>query len=439
MSTGELRSPNDRHHGASVVPFLQLEAATVLSGAGNGVALVVLPWLVLERTGDPADAGLLAAATALPLLASSLFSGALVDRLGRRRTSVVSDLCSAASVSAIPIVAATIGLNLPLLIALAVLGAVFDPAGVTARESMLPAAAERSGWRLQRVNGIHEAVWGVAFLIGPGVGGLLIAAVGAISALWFTAVAFLVSAATIATIRLPHADLRSAVEHREPVWRSVRTGAAFVWRDRLLRTLLLVVAALVSVYMPIEAVLLPVEFEAQGAPGRLGLLVTMISAGWVLGALAYAWKGHGVRRSRLFRGALIATAAGLAVMAASDRYPVMAVAGFALGFGYGPVGPILNLALQTRSPEHLRGRVVGLASSAEYAAGPLGYLLAGLLVDRLGVTPTFVLLAVLVGLVGLGSLALRPLDELDDLPDEPDEHPVTGATLDHGAGPLPFH
>jgi len=439
MTTSGLSDAAEGSGDDSIVPFLQLEAATILSGAGNGAALVVLPWLVLERTGNPADAGLLAAATALPLLASSLFSGALVDRMGRRRTSVVSDLCSAASVSAIPIVAATVGLNLPLLIALAVLGAVFDPAGVTAREAMLPAAATRCGWRLQRVNGIHEAVWGVAFLIGPGVGGLLIAAVGAISALWFTAGAFLVSAVTVATIRLPHADRTPSVEEREPIWQSVRTGAAFVWRDRLLRTLLLVVAALVSVYMPIEAVLLPVEFEAQGAPGRLGLLVTAISAGWVLGALAYAWRGHGLRRSRLFRGALIATAVGLGVMAASDSYPVMVLAGLALGFGYGPVGPILNLALQTRSPEHLRGRVVGLASSGEYAAGPLGYLLAGLLVDRLGVGPTFVLLAVLVGLVGLGSLALRPLNELNDLPDEPSEHPVTDATLDHGAGPLPFH
>ncbi len=434
----KLTSPGGQPVRPSVVPFLQLEAATVLSGAGNGAALVILPWLVLERTGNPADAGLLAAATALPLLASSLFSGALVDRVGRRRTSVGSDLCSALSVSAIPIAAATVGLNLPLLVALAVLGAVFDPAGVTAREAMLPAAAARCGWQLQRVNGVHEAVWGVAFLVGPGVGGLLIAAVGAESALWFTAGSFITSAVAIASIRLPNADLRPEANEREPVLRSIRTGLSHVRADRLLRTLLLVVAAVVSVYMPIEAVLLPVEFEAQGAPERLGLLVTAISAGWVAGALLYAWRGHGARRSRLFRASLLATAAGLAALAATDIYPVMLVAGFGLGLGYGPVGPILNLALQTRSPEHLRGRVVGLASSAEYAAGPLGYLAAGLLVSRVGVTPTFVLLAVLVGGVGLVSLVLGPLDELDDLPDEAAEHPITDATLDGGAGPLPF-
>ncbi len=85
-------------------PFVFLEASVVFSGAGNGVASVAIPWLVLERTGDPAAAGIVGAATALPLLASSVFSGALADTLGRRRMSVVADALSALSVAAIPLV-----------------------------------------------------------------------------------------------------------------------------------------------------------------------------------------------------------------------------------------------------------------------------------------------------------------------------------------------
>lgn len=426
-------------HRRSALPLLQLEAATVLSGAGNGAALVILPWLVLERTGDAADAGILGAATALPLLFSSIFSGAIVDRVGRRRTSIGSDLFSAVSAASIPIVAATIGLNLPVLIALAVLGAVFDPAGVTARETMLPDAAERSGWRLQRVNGVHEAVWGVAFLMGPGIGGLLIAAVGAASALWFTAGAFVFSALIVWTIRLPNADLRPDPDLSEGILGSIRTGVDFVRHDRLLLTLLLVIGGLVAFYMPVESVLLPVEFEARNEPGRLGLLVTTVSAGWAVGALLYAWLGHRVRRSWLFRGGLLATAAALALLVAVDSYPLMLLTGFALGVGYGPVGPILNLALQTRSPEHLRGRIVGLASTAEYAAGPAGFLVVGVATSWLGVSTAFALTAAIVAAVAVTSLVLRPLDLLDELPDEPTEHPITDATLDRGAGPLPFH
>ena len=88
---------------------------------------------------------------------------------------------SAISVAAIPLVALTVGLTFGWVLVLAVLGAVFDPAGVTARETMLTGVSQATGLRLERVNGIHEAVWGVAFVIGPGVGGLLIATVLLIS------------------------------------------------------------------------------------------------------------------------------------------------------------------------------------------------------------------------------------------------------------------
>src|SRR5262245_57118297 len=86
--------------GRRRTPFLLIESATLLSGTGNGVAAVALPWLVLERTGRPAAAGIVAAAAALPMLLSSLVAGAIVDRFGRRRTAVVADLLSAGAVAA---------------------------------------------------------------------------------------------------------------------------------------------------------------------------------------------------------------------------------------------------------------------------------------------------------------------------------------------------
>ena len=85
-----------------LLPFIALEGATLLSGLGNGVAMVAVPWLVLDLTGSAGAAGVVAGVTALPLLLSSLFSGTVVDLIGRRRTSVISDLFSAASVAAIP-------------------------------------------------------------------------------------------------------------------------------------------------------------------------------------------------------------------------------------------------------------------------------------------------------------------------------------------------
>lgn len=428
----------------SPVPLLQLELATLLSGAGNGAAMVVLPWIVLELTGSAGAAGLLAAATAIPLLGSSLISGTVVDTLGRRRTSVVSDLLSAASVAAIPIVGHLVGLSLGWLIVLAVVGAVFDPAGVTARETMLPAAAGRAGWPLHRANGVHEAVWGVAFLLGPGVGGVLIALVGGLNALWFTAVAFVASALLVGFLRVP--DAGRPEEHHVPdgVWSGTSEGLRFVWRDRLLRALLVITAVLVSVYMPVEGVLLPVEFEAQDQPGRLGLVVMAMSLGGIAGALGYGLVGRHWRRSTLYRGALVMTGVFLLVLATLPPFGVMLVAASFIGVAYGPVGPLVNLALQTRSPERMRGRVVGIITSAEYAAGPFGYLVVGAATERFGVQPTFLAIGVAIMVVALATLAVRSLRELDDLPEQLED---PGADLEQRlesaldlatSGPLPL-
>jgi MFS family permease len=423
----------------TVRPLVLLEGATLLSGAGNGAAMVVLPWLVLERTGSATSAGLLAAATALPLLASSLFSGTVVDTLGRRRAAIGADVLSAASVAAIPVLDRLVGLNLGLLIVLAVIGAVFDPAGVTAREAMLPAAAERSGWPLERVNGVHEAVWNVAFIIGPGVGGVLIAWVGAVDALWITSVGFVASATLVTALRVPNAGPPVGDATPDGLWAGTREGLRFVWHDRLLLAITAISAALVSVYMPIEGVLLPVHFEDLDQPGRLGGIVMAMSVGGIVGALSYSAWGTKLRRSLVFRAALVSTVVFVAVLALLPAYPAMLVAAFAIGTSYGPVGPLVNLAMQARSTEAMRGRVVGIITSSEYAAGPIGYLVVGAATSRFGVEATFLGVAAALFAVALASTLVRSLRELDDLTVPGGAPSSLGEALDAATrGPLPL-
>ena len=102
-----------------VMPFVALEGSTLLSGLGNGVAMVAIPWLVLDLTGSAGRRWHCRPRHRLAAALSSLFSGTIVDRLGRRRTSVVSDLFSAASVAAIPLVDLTIGLTFTWVLVLA--------------------------------------------------------------------------------------------------------------------------------------------------------------------------------------------------------------------------------------------------------------------------------------------------------------------------------
>ena len=132
----------------------------------------------------------------LPLLVATLIAGAAVDYLGRRRVSMISDALSALSVAAVPVIALTFGvdaINVAVLAGLAALGAFFDPAGMTARETMLPEAADRAGWTLDHANSVYEAVFNLAYIVGPGIGGLLIATLGGVNTMWVTAGAFVLS------------------------------------------------------------------------------------------------------------------------------------------------------------------------------------------------------------------------------------------------------
>lgn len=398
------------HGPRSFGPFLALEAATLISGIGNGVSTIALPWLTLKLTGDPAAAGVVVAAAAVPTLVTSLSSGVIIDRLGRQRTSVGSDVFSAASAALIPVLALAGALTYAWVLIASVVGAMFDPVGVTAREAMLPDVAKRARLRLERVNGIHEAVWGVAWLVGPGIAGFLIAAVGAEASFWALFVGFVASAVLVATACMPTpAPHEGAGEH----WlREALDGVRFVARDAGIRSTTVLMTLAFTLAYSVIAVVLPVIFERLDQPERLGVLFMAYSAGGVVGSLAYGAAGERVSRRLAFIVGLVSAALVPVTFIASPPYALQVGGMVITGFLSGPVGPIFNVVLQERTPDAMRGRALSTAFALEYALFPVGYVAAGLLIKGVGVSSTLTLMAGLTALVAAWSLftpALRGL------------------------------
>jgi MFS family permease len=396
------------------LPFGALEAATIFSGTANGISMIAFPWLVLEATGSASAAGALGAITAAPLLVSFLFAGVIVDIVGRRRVAVVSDLLSMTSVALVPILSGWYTLSFWPLAALAVLGATFDPAGISAREAMLPEAARSAGLRLERANGIHEAIWGAAFLIGPGIGGLAIGFLGAATTFWLSAAMFAVGALIMYAVRIPGAGRPQRHEDASGVWTSTVEGVRFVWNDRILRTVGLVSMVIVGFWLPIEGVVLPVYFQGLEQPQRLGVTVMALSGGGIVGALIYGAIGHRIGRRLAFVTSMTGSGAAVLGMATLPAYAVLLIFAILAGLFYGPVGPLVNLMIQHRTPGILRGRVIGLLTSAAYVAGPIGYLISGPMVEFLGLQVAFVIMSAGVLGVGLSTWFLPSLRHMDD-------------------------
>jgi MFS family permease len=397
---------------------LLLEVANIASGVGNAVVTITIPWLVLELTGSPAAAGLVAAAGSLPAMVSAPLAGWFIDRFGRRRVSIVSDVLSASSVAAFPLLSLRGELGLGVIIALAVLGATFDPAGYTARRALIPAAAGAAGTPVDRLNGVHEGLFAGGWTIGPLLGALLIGTVGAVASFWMPFALFLAAAGCMAALGVRRADelgpLPAGTAAVPAVGTGLFRGFVVVWRDRVLRTVTIAVLVLAAIYLPTEAVLLPTHFEQLGRPGGLGVVIASLAAGATIGAFAYGWLSARFSRLAITRMVVVGTAVSLWPMALLPPLPVLAAAAFGLGLSWGPFNPLLNSLVQRRVPAEEQGRVYGVQLSAFYAAPPAAMLGVGLAVERFGVRATYVALAAL--LTGWAVLALtnRDLRRIDD-------------------------
>lgn len=414
------------HHGGvnqgirvSKRPVVLLETANFLSGIANAIVMITIPWLVLERTGSPLAAGIVAAVSSVLGVFISPAVGFLIDALGRRLISIASDVFSAISVALIPIVAMLTDLTFLWILGLAALGAAFDPAGYTARKTLIPDAAKASGVEVAKLNGIHEGLFAVGWTLGPVLAAGLIATIGAISSFWVPFVLFLVAALCVLAMRVQDAGQiaraeREALGQSENFWAGAILGISLLWRDRPLRALTVAVMVLAAVYLPTESIVLPVYFEAQNFPAGLGIVITALAGGSMVGAFGYGWLANRMSRYTLGRAVLIGTMVSIVPLAMLPPLPIMVIAAFGLGLSWGPMQPLLNTVVQRRIPADAQGRVFGAQMALFYAGPPIAMLLVGAAVGEFGVSTTYLWLAGLLVATSLVVLFIPSIRQIND-------------------------
>jgi MFS family permease len=394
------------------LPVALHQLSNFSSGLGNSIVMITIPWLILEETGSPAFAGLVAAISALPGLLISPIGGWLVDHIGRRTVSIGADILSALAVVAFPIVALTSGHSSSTILIIAVIGAIFDPAGYTARKTLLADVAKASDMKLDRLNGIHEGFMGVSWVFGPAVGAGLISTVGAVDSFWVAGGLFIFAALTIAFLRVGNLgkDARDLAEEMGEVSdKSIRVGFQVLWKDKLLRTISISILIIATVYLPTETVVLSTYFEDLGEPASLGIVISALAAGSAIGSFGYGWISTRLTRRNLVRATLIGTAVSILPMAFLPPLPILVIAGFFLGLSWGPFTPLVSTLIQQRVPADQQGRVFGVQTAVFYAAPPLGMVLAGLSVESYGVSATYLVLAAILSMTAILALLTKSL------------------------------
>ena len=397
-----------------LLPFVMLQVSSIASGIGNGIVMIAVPWLVLELTDSPSAAGLLGALVMLPGIVVSPFVGTLIDRIGRRKVSIYADVLSAISVLLFVLVDRVSELTYIWIVVLAVLGAVFDPAGHTARKALIPNAANASSINLETANSRHEGLFAVGWAIGPAIGAILIKFVGPVDAMLATSLLFLVASISVMLMRITDVtnETRDEDSLHENFWQATIAGFRALHADRALFSLTIIFMFTSAVYMPIEMVILPVHFERLGNAGGLGATMTALASGMVLGAFSYGAIARRFSRYAILCGVMIGVAVAVVPMVWLPPTLVLVLAGFLMGAIWGPFNPLWNTLIQSRVPTEMQGRVYGVQMSALYAAPPIGQVVVGLAVEGFGLQQTFAVIAVLFIVVALLTLSLPALRDL---------------------------
>lgn len=368
------------------------------------IAMVAVPWFVLETTGSAARTGIVAAVQGVPMIFAGIFGGVIVDRVGFKRTAMISDFVAGFAFGMIPLLYYTTGITFWQLLFFVFLRATFDTPGFAARHSMMPDIAALAGIRLERANSIQQTMMQSAILLAPASAGILIGIIGSSTVLWISTGMFLVSV-TAVSIFIPGVkpSAPGAVQAQTRYLGQLKGGISFVFGTKVILALMMTVMA-VQFVRANQMVILPVfGHELFQSASSFGFMFGAMGAGGLITAILFAIWGHTWPR----RPIVIIGATSLAFMflmlASTPPYPIILVGMFIAGLMNGPMIPLVFTMIQEHTPSDLRGRVFGLYDAAIFTAMVPGRLLAGLMVEWAGLVQTLLIIggSYLIAIAGM--------------------------------------
>ncbi|MBA3244661.1 MAG: MFS transporter, partial [Actinobacteria bacterium] len=329
-----------------------------------------------DRTDSGKWVSALLIADFLPIILIGLLLGPLVDRFSRRRLLIASDLARVLIFAALPFADSAIAI-----VVLAGLSGIatgfFRPAVYAGMPNLV------SDEDLPNANSILQAAENLTWMIGPILGGVLIAAQGPELAYWLNAASFVISAVLL--VRIPAHRLQAGTIESRGHWQDLGDGIRFVLRTRTLFAVLVVwnIVFLGNAAVNVGEVVLAKVSLGAGNVG-FGLLVGTSGLGLTIGSLAATslLERFGTRAGYACSIALMGIGFGLAAVAPTLAVAMAGVLVGSLGNG---IAVVCNaLLVQRGAPDELRGRVFTVIMSSNYAVFGLGMAAAGPLVDEFG-------------------------------------------------------
>ncbi|MGE0542219.1 MAG: MFS transporter [Dehalococcoidia bacterium] len=391
-------------HASWLKPFESLENAnfryywlgTLVSSLGTRLQSLALAWLVLKLTGSSLALGLVLTVESIPILLFSLFGGAMADRLPKRRILLATQSVMLVQALALGILS-TLGLiNIWTIYVLVAIVGLVQAIDMPTSQSFVEELVGSDKETLANASELTSTLFNMTKVAGPALGGIIVAAIGEEPAFYLNAVSFFGVLGALLVIdkrKLFPAKARPV----EKIQAQIKAGLAYAIRTVDIVSLLLLLGALglfgynLGVLMPLIA-----KRILDSGPAGLGMLSAALGVGSLAASLLIDVLGLSTRRLVLV-GAVAFTLALLSVSLFDGWYLALPLTAL-LGFSSVMFLATANARLQVLVDEEFRSQLMSVYTILIFGTTPVGSLMTGALVDRIGVRETAAALAVLCGL-----------------------------------------
>jgi len=386
--------------------FRLLWTGLVVSLLGDGIFLVAVAWEAYRLDDHPSALAGVGLATSAPQVILLLFGGAISDRLPRRKVLIAADVARAVAVSCLTVLAVVGEMRLFELWAVALVIGAATAFAAPAFDAIVPGLVPKE--RLMEANGLDQFLRPAALqLLGPALGGLLLASLGSSGAFGADALSFVFSACCVAKISAVTAV--APPDKANSLWRDIREGLGYVRSQVWLWGTFVAATFTYLLFLGPTYVLVPyiVKNELHGSAATLGIVLGLGGLGALLAAAVTAQLGDRGRRPISF---MYAAWTGATLLVAGyglvTRQWQLAALVFCVG-ALEAAGTVVWATLKSRLvPSELLGRVSSIDWFVSTALMPLSYVLTPIVVRFVGVSETFELAGTIGAAVTFGFLFL---------------------------------
>jgi predicted MFS family arabinose efflux permease len=386
--------------------FLKLWAGQSVSELGGSITQIALPTVaVFQLHAGPFELGLLSAFARLPFPLLALPIGVWIDQLPRRRVMILADIGRMLALASIPIAAIGGSLSLGQLYIVALVTGLLTIFFDLAYLAYVPSLVGRDN--LGDANAKLQLSSSVSDVAGPGLGGLLIQAIGGGQAIALNAASYLISFASLAWIRGEDVSPVRAGPAAS-AFADLKEGLAHVFRHPLLRSLILCLGGAIVVGHMEEPNLYPFLYNiVHLSPGTVGLVLSVSGVGSIAGAIVS--RRVAARFGPGWTLAVTGAVVGAMVMLQTTAQfglaiPILVVTFLIIGV-MDPIHDVTQVSLrQMLTPDRLQGRMNSVFRTVFWGAWPLGSVIGGYVGSVLGPVP-----AILIGGAGFAVFGIAVL------------------------------